>query len=362
MKLLVATGVYFPDIGGPATYSKILYDELPKQGINVKILSFERVKQYPRGVRHFLYFLLVFFYGMGSDIIYAQDPISTGFPASLAARILHKPFYLKIVGDFAWEQGVLRFNIKDSLDDFSVNKSKYNIFVRMLKRVEKYTAKTARKIIVPSNYLKKIATNWGVDNKKIKVIYNSFSPPQNIPKSKKEEDIILFTSGRLVPWKGFKELIAYMPKLIHKYKNIRLIIAGDGPRRQELTDEINKSKLKNYIKLVGRLSKEEIYKKIRNSQIFILNTKYEGFSHQLLEVMYLGTPIITTNIGGNPELIVNNESGILVSPNNEKEIFSAISKIISDVEFTKKIKNNAHEKAKQFSQNNMIDKLIRELK
>ena len=109
MKILITTGIYPPDIGGPATYSKILIDELPKHNINALVLGFGEVRRLPKIIRHFLYFLKILKKGWKADIIFAQDPVSVGLPAALAAKILGKKFVLKIVGDYAWEQ----FQIKN---------------------------------------------------------------------------------------------------------------------------------------------------------------------------------------------------------------------------------------------------------
>ncbi len=81
MKILIATGIYPPDIGGPATYSKLLKDELPGRGIDVQVLSFGQVRHLPKIIRHFSYLLKILKLGRGVDVIYAQDPVSVGFPA-----------------------------------------------------------------------------------------------------------------------------------------------------------------------------------------------------------------------------------------------------------------------------------------
>ena len=118
MKILIATGIYPPEIGGPATYSKLLYDTLPSHNIEVEVLPYREVKNVPKIFRHFWYFLKVLRKGRGVDIVYAQDPVSVGLPSAIAALVLRKSFLLKIVGDYAWEQGRQRYGVEGSLDDF----------------------------------------------------------------------------------------------------------------------------------------------------------------------------------------------------------------------------------------------------
>lgn len=183
-KILVATGIYPPDIGGPATYSKLLKEELPKATkgkVRAIILNFGEVRKWPKVIRHFVYFCKALYRGRYCDILYAQDPVSVGLPTMLAAKILRKPFLLKVVGDYAWEQGVGRFGVRDSLDTFVTRDQAYPWFVRQLKRVESYVAGRANHIVVPSHYLKKIVSAWGVDPSRIIVIYNAFDVPENIP-------------------------------------------------------------------------------------------------------------------------------------------------------------------------------------
>src|SRR3989338_9957691 len=93
--ILICTGIYPPDIGGPATYSKLLFDELPKRGVGVDVLSFGQVRHLPKIIRHIIYFFKALKIGKRADIIFAQDPVSVGLPAMLAAKILRKKIYIE---------------------------------------------------------------------------------------------------------------------------------------------------------------------------------------------------------------------------------------------------------------------------
>jgi len=98
MRVLICTGLYPPDIGGPATYSKMLVNELPKRGFFVSVLSFGTVRHLPKIFRHFIYFLKTMQLGKEADVIFAQDPVSVGLPSLLASKLLGKLFIVKIVG------------------------------------------------------------------------------------------------------------------------------------------------------------------------------------------------------------------------------------------------------------------------
>lgn len=132
MKITIATGIYPPSIGGPATYSKLLFDNLPKQGIDVSVLSYDQVRHLPKGLSHLTFFLKLFSVAKRSKIVFAQDPVSVGLPTLIFCKLTGKKFFIRIAGDYAWEQSVNRFGVKDSIDDFQ-NK-KYGFSIQLLKK------------------------------------------------------------------------------------------------------------------------------------------------------------------------------------------------------------------------------------
>lgn len=364
-KILIATGIFPPDIGGPATYSKLLLDKLPGRGFEVVVANFGEVRALPKVVRHIAYFFKVLARARGCDVVYAQDPVSVGLPAMLAAKILRKKFYLKVVGDYAWEQGVQRAEVTDDLDTFSREYAKYSFFVRLLKRIECRVALSADVIITPSEYLKTIIMNWGVPAQKIIVIYNGFNAPvllddkASLRKKLGVEGYAMLSIGRLVPWKGFATLIEMMPNLVKEIPDAHLFIIGEGPFRNFLQLKIKQLALEDKVTLLGALSQEKLFEYIKASDMFVLNTSYEGFSHQLLEVMALGTPVVTTTAGGNIEIIEDSISGVLAEYNDRRVFERAIQKIHDDQFFAEKLVSDAQKRVAEFSDERMLDDLVR---
>ena len=95
--------------------------------------------------------------------------------------------------------------------------------------------------------------------------------------------------------------------------------------------------------------------------MFVLNSGYEGLSHQLLEVMSVGVPIVTTKVGGNPEIIQDGKEGILVRFNNKSELETAILRMLRSNALTEKFVKNAKERVKKFNEQTMIKQLVEEL-
>lgn len=359
MKILIVTGLYPPEIGGPATYSQTLFNVLPRHNIDVDVLTFSAVRKYPKVLRHLLFVFKILSKGKNVDLYYAQDPVSVGLPTCVASLISRKKYILKVVGDYAWEQGTQRYGVIDLLDYFSAKNDGYSWMVKILKIIQKFVAQRSLAIIVPSNYLKKIVTNWGVSAEKISVIYNSFDPilinedRNTVRQELGLADPTVVSVGRLVPWKGFSTLIEIFPEIQKNIPDLCLIIIGSGPDELSLRKLATEKGAKN-IKIVGGLDQKTLFRYLYASDVFVLNTSYEGFSHQLLEVMSIGTPIITTSVGGNPELIDDNQTGILVKYDDREKIKEAILRVLSDESLSARLSAAGKNKVSSFSKDRMI--------
>lgn len=362
-KILVATGLFPPQVGGPATYSKLLLEKLPALGYKVDVQSFGWVVKYPKGISHLLYFFRLLKGAIGASVVYAQDPVSVGLPALLVSKILRKSFYLKIVGDYAWEQGSQRSGVTDLLDAFSTENDRYPFLVRVLKKTQKFVADGADIIIVPSNYLKTVVSNWGVNPNKVRVIYNAFDAPVLTETQVSLRQRLNFTgptittAGRLVPWKGFDTLISLMPRIQQTIPGLKLYIIGDGPDKEHLKEKITEYKVDQSVVLTGKMRQEDLFAYIKASDLFILNTSYEGFSHQILEVLALGTPIITTAVGGNVEIIQNGQNGILTKYNDKEAITTALIELLTDRQRSSMLAQNGKQTISQFTEERMLTEL-----
>ena len=379
-KILAATGIFPPDIGGPATYVNTLFGELPKQGFEVKVVTYAdknqkfennfndakifRVSRNQNIIfRYFKYFLRIWKLISWADLVYIQDPISSGIPASLACRLRGKKYYLKIVGDYAWEQGRQKYGVNENLDDFQTKK--YGWQVTLIRFFQKQTAINAAKIIVPSNYLKSIVLQWGITEEKINVIYNSVRKAEIVEEKevlRKRLGIsgdVIISVGRLVPWKGFDMLIDIMPELLKINPNFRLYIVGEGPELNNYKLQITNYKLQDSVKLLGALEQKILWQNMKASDFFVLNTGYEGLPHIVIEAMYLELPVITTDVGGNVEVVKPGENGLLVEYNNREQIKNAILEIWKNKEARQEMVENGKKDLEKFSVKNMIDNLIK---
>lgn len=360
IKLLIATGLYPPDIGGPATYARMLEEKLPAHNVTVDILAFGTVRHLPKMVRHIAFAFALYKKAKNADIVYALDPISVGLPAWFVSMCRRKPFIIRLGGDYAWEQGQQRFGLQEYLDEYTANRKKSPLPVKILAFLQGFVVRRALKVVAPSEYLKSIIATWGVEDAKLVVIYSALFPLEvSSSKETLREQLsyagtTIVSSGRLVPWKGFVALIEVMQEL----PDATLVLIGDGPEHDILQAKVEALGLAERVRLVGRLSKEALGASIKAADVFVLNTAYEGLSHQLLEVMDLGVPIVTTHVGGNPELIKDGFSGLLVPFDDKEGMKKAIERIVHNEDFRIRLVQNARIRTKDFSQDRVVEQFV----
>lgn len=331
MKVCIATPLYPPDLGGPATYARLLEELLPAEGIEVALISFSGVRTYPKIVRHIIYLMRVYKAAEGADLVLALDPVSTGLPALIAARMRRARFVVKVVGDYAWEQGRQRFGIRTSLDDFLYERAVHPMLV-LLRTTQSHVARMADAVIVPSQYLKGIVRTWKVPEERIAIIYNAVELGELgvLP----EETAVLprpriITAGRLVPWKGIGSVIDAVVDLRASFPHVSLVIVGSGPDEEALMRYAAVRLADNYT-FTGALTHANTLATIADGDVFVLNSTYEGLSHLLIEALSLGRPVVASRVGGNAELIEDNVNGLLVDPKDPDALVAAVTRLLSD--------------------------------
>lgn len=355
MKIVVATPLYPPDIGGPATYAKLLKDGMPQKGVEIILVAFTDVRHLPKGIRHIAYYRRVLKAAWGADAVLALDPVSVGLPALWAARRAKKPFVVKIVGDYAWEQGCQRCGVSANLDEF-VTLRDVPLLVRVLRYVQRRVAEGAARIIVPSDYLKRIVKTWGaIEDERFAVIPNVVSLEEmgTVPEAVTAlPRPWVVTAGRLVPWKHIDGVIDALAESTASF-----VVVGDGPLRSVL-EERAREKLSGRFVFTGTLSHADTLATIKSADVFVLNSSYEGLSHLLIEALALGTPIVATQVGGNPEVITDRTDGILVPVGDTQALSTTLTQLLGNVALRAHLRTHALESAQRFSVGSMIDATV----
>lgn len=351
MNVLIVTGIFPPDIGGPATYVPQVAKGLVELGHCVTVLTLSdrlgyddddrsypfRLIRLPRGVVKPWRQLLTLFYicklGRRADVLFVNG---LALESVLANFVLRKPLVMKVVGDLAWERATARGWTDDSFETFQ--QKRYGLRVEVLRRLRSWWTLRADRIIVPSRYLARWVQAWGVPRNKIAVIYNAVEIPNGVCPAKVplETRFKVVTVGRLVRWKRVDKII----EAIGQLEDVGLVVVGDGPERQRLEGLAQELQVSDRVYFAGQRCREDTVALMAACDVMVLNSSYEGLPHVVVEAMSLGLPVLATPAGGTSEIL---EDGLLIHPDAEG-LAEALRRLIEDEGLRHRLSRNGRRK------------------
>jgi glycosyltransferase involved in cell wall biosynthesis len=250
----------------------------------------------------------------------------------------------------------------------------YNFFGRQREFVTH-----SKKVIAVSNFVKESLLNETyVESENVGVIYNGVDPEKflqkleiSLPSNKgsnpeKSKLVRLVYVGQIYKSKGLADLLLAVKKVIDNQSdfNLSLDLFGDGNYVAELKNQISELTLSKIVNMRGKVPYSEILKSLSNYDIFVIpSRRKEGFPMTIVEAMFSGLPVIGANIGGIPEAIENESSGLLYESGNIDELSLAITRLLVDSGLRKQMGQNARKIAhERFTLDIMLDKYERVLK
>jgi len=200
-----------------------------------------------------------------------------------------------------------------------------------------------------------VVINSGVELDKFKEL-----PPNEKQYLKRElgipdNSLIIGTAGRLVPIKGPNFLIEAAKYIHSKYHDAFFVFTGDGPLKQDLEKKARELGMEKNILFLGW--RDDVAKIISIYDIFCLPSLNEGMGRVLVEAMALGKPIVASDIGGIPDLIVHGKNGFLVPPKNPVQLAKYIQILLEDEKKREKMGQAGKEMALNFSKEIMVERI-----
>ena len=200
-------------------------------------------------------------------------------------------------------------------------------------------------IICASEAIKKQWENRVV-GKKLKVIYPPFdvSKLENIKalslkeKREKNGNWVVGTVGRLSEEKRHIDLIRAFVMISNVFPKAKLVIVGNGPLKNYLEKQAKQLALEHKIIFAG--FQENVFDWLMEMDIFILCSRSEGLGIAIMEAMAAGLPVVATKVGGIPEIVINNETGVLVEPEKPSELAETVIKLLTNPEKMRKMGEN----------------------
>jgi colanic acid/amylovoran biosynthesis glycosyltransferase len=162
---------------------------------------------------------------------------------------------------------------------------------------------------------------------------------------------LIVAIGRLIDKKGFGDLIHACRLLKDRGKLFRCEIIGEGPLEKELLRQIDQFDLQNCVQLLGAKPQREIAEHLAAGTVFVLPSiigadgGMDNLPTVIMEAMATGLPVISTAIGGIPEMVVEHETGILVPPNDAGALGRAIEKVIVDLSLARRLGEKGQKRA-----------------
>lgn len=313
MKIILATGIYYPEIGGPALLVKDLATELKKRGHEPLVLTYSQRGRFERETypvirifrsfklfNYFKYFTAILRQVKPGDQVVVFDNFSAALPVAVASLFKKLNFCVRVGGDFLWEMAAERMGKQVTLTDyyktrFSLREVFYFLLIRFIYQ-------RADKLIVTTNYQHRMLEEYyGLDEKKLHLLPNAFPkvspalPGQvSLPKTPVKKQLLF--AGRFTKLKNLKRLLEAMAKL--ENKDYQLVLAGEGPEEANLRQLTQELKLDKRVIFNQPVFGQELNQLIKESAWLILPSISDVSPNIVLKAIALNTPVLMTQHSG----------------------------------------------------------------
>jgi glycosyltransferase involved in cell wall biosynthesis len=187
-------------------------------------------------------------------------------------------------------------------------------------------------VVAISRVIMELLAEAGVRRDRIRLIHSGIDPERFVCRAAAaavtERETVVGIVAALEERKGHRYLFEAAARLKGRGHRIRYMIAGDGPARRELKEQVKALSLADEVRFCGFISDAPAF--LSQIDIFILPSLYEGLGVAVLEAMAAGKPVIASRVGGLPELVADGETGLLVAPKNVEGIVEAIARLADD--------------------------------
>ncbi len=339
LRILVVSGIWPPDVGGPASHAPEVAAFLSARGHEVEAVITADAepapeaypvrwvpRSLPPGIRHVATVRLLRARARSVEVVYTTGMLGR---SSLAAALARTPFVTKLTADPAYERARRWRLTRGSLQDFQ---ERPELATWPLRATRDADLRRAAHVVSPSAYLLELARGWGVAAKRTTVLPNPAPPlPELAPREELRRKLgiegpTLVFAGRLTAQKSLDVGIAAARRA-----GVSLVIAGDGPDRAVL-------ERLGYGRFVGPLARREVLELFRAGDASLLSSAWENFPHTVVEALAVGTPVIATRAGGVAEVLEDGVNGLVVEPGDVDALAGAISRFFGDESLAERLR------------------------
>jgi len=300
MKILIATGIYPPQVGGPAYYAKGLSEALQEAGHEVQVVTYGSLMRLPTGVRHLAFLARLMPKVLWAERIIALDTFSVALPVALATRVLRVPFVVRTGGDFVWEEYLERTGESIPLKDFYTTSRSYTFKERLILRATQYVLERANVVLFSTALQRDVWTAaYTIAPERVRLIENAIdtSLPSVAPTKK---NFLWYV--RPTAFKNSARLHAAFAKAKERYPDIVL-------------EE-------------GQIPKQQLLEKMASCYAVVLPSLTEISPNYILDALRFKKPFIMDAYSGLADQL--GPYGVVVDPLSEEDIARGIMELASD--------------------------------
>jgi glycosyltransferase involved in cell wall biosynthesis len=369
VRVLVVSGIWPPDVGGPASNSPELAAFLAARGHRVEALTTAAAqpapepypvrwvsRRLPRGVRHAAFAARLATLARGADVVHTAGVLGR---SALGATLARTPFLVKLPDDPAFERARRLGLHAGDLDEFQ--RTRGDARLRALRLARDLALRRAAHVVCPSAYLAGLAAGWGVDERRVSVVPN---PAPELPPLPEREATrarlglagpALVVAGRLNAQKS----VGVALEAVAAVEGVSLLVAGEGEERAGLERRAGELGLDGRVRFLGAVSRERVLELLRAADAVLLSSSWENFPHVLVEALAVGTPVIATRVGGVGEIVVEGENGLLAPAGDADALAAVVRRFLRDGELRERLRAGAAPSAARFDPDRLLDRLER---
>lgn len=352
MRVLIVSGIWPPDVGGPASHAPDVAEFLRGRGHEVEVVTTSDappdtrpypVRAVPRrhrvGVRHFRGAALIRHRAREVDVVYTTGMFGRSAVGSAVAR---KPYVVKLTADPAFERSRRRGLVEGDVDEFQRRRA--GAGVALLRFARDVELRHAAHVFTPSAYLRELALRWGVAADRVSVLPN---PAPVLPPDLPARDELRRTlglngatlafAGRLTAQKSLGRAL----EAVAGADGVQLVIAGEGPDRKQLEERAAELGIAQRVRFLGAQPREQIVELFRAADAAILSSSWENFPHVVVEALAAGTPVLAMSVGGVAEVVRDGENGLLVPAGDTAALGEAVRRYFGDESLRERLRGAA---------------------
>jgi glycosyltransferase involved in cell wall biosynthesis len=322
-RVLLVTDIFPPDIGGPATFIPALGTALVEAGHRVTVVCraddpraplqeawpFRLLRTPRRGgaSRRPRLLWTLWREARRHDVVFSNGLERA---TAWACRAGGRSYTVKVVGDLAWERARGEGLTELSLDEFQAAPAAGRPWRRWAAG-QHAAARRARRVITPSDYLRRLVLGWGVEPARAVTVHNGIHLGEFaglVPRPRPPGmPLQVLWIGRIVNHKGLEFLLEALARV----DGVELDLAGDGPAAPRIRSLASRLGVDGRVRFHGLRPRADVLRHLARADVLVLPSEYEGLSHALLEAAAAGLACVASDRGGNPEIIEHGRSGLL---------------------------------------------------